>query len=101
MKTIQVKLYEPSYKDKSYITSSTRWTPMLRSRFDTTVLVAKSALGWEYPIRNVIKQINPTTLEIISEQYTVSMLQRLAILQNDFTFPVYQIKVKERQGWKH
>lgn len=100
MKTIQVKLYEPVNEDKPYMTYRPKWTPMLRARFDTTVLVAKSCLGYEYPIRNVIKQISPTTLEIISEQYTVSMLQRLAMLQNDFTFPVYQIKVKERQGWK-
>ncbi len=101
MKTIQVKLYDPLQKNNPYSTYSPRWTPFLRARFDTTVLVAKSCLGYEYPIRNVIKQINPTTLEIISEQYTVSMLQRLALLQKDFTFPVYQIKVKQREGWKH
>ena len=101
MKTIQVKLYEPEFKDEKWTTSSSKWTPFLRARFDTTVLVAKTWTGYEYPIRNVIKQIDPRTIEIISEKYTVAMLQRLARLQKDFTFPAYQVKLKEREGWKH
>jgi len=101
MKTIQVKLYKPECVDDSKWTTSSRWTPFFRARFDTTVLVAKSSAGYEYPIRNVIKQIDSRTIEIISEEYTVAMLQRLARLQKDFTFPVYQVKLKEREGWKH
>lgn len=108
MKTIQVKLYDPDHQDSKWTTfgrsngtTSPRWNPFLRSRFDTTVLVAKSSAGYSYPIRNVIKQIDPRTIEIISEAYTVAMLQRLASLQKDFTFPVYQVKIKERDGWKH
>ena len=104
MKTIQVKLYHPDSKEQplaALTTVSPRWTPFLRARFDTTVLVAKTSTGYSYPIRNVIKQIDPRTIEIISEAYTVAMLQRLASLQKDFTFPIYQVKVKERDGWKH
>ena len=112
MKTIQVKLYKPESlhasarsgkgsKDEKWTTSSSKWTPFLRARFDTTVLVAKTWTGYEYPIRNVIKQIDPRTIEIISEEYTVAMLQRLSHLRKDFTFPAYQVKLKEREGWKH
>jgi hypothetical protein len=101
MKIIQVKLYNPESKDSRYTTNSLKWTPFLRARFDTTILVASSCLGVEYPIRNVIKQIDSSTLEIISEQYTASMLQRLSRLKKDFTFPSYQVKVMERDGWKH
>jgi hypothetical protein len=112
MKTIQVKLCDSGSLDEKWSTlpaiascgvgtSSSKWTPFLRARFDTTVLVAKTWTGYEYPIRNVIKQIDSRTIEIISEKYTVAMLQRLARLQKDFTFPAYQVKLKEREGWKH
>ena len=112
MKTIQVKLCDSGSLhasarcgkgsvDEKWTTSSSKWTPFLRARFDTTVLVAKTWTGYEYPIRNVIKQIDPRTIEIISEKYTVAMLQRLSHLRKDFTFPAYQVKVKEREGWKH
>jgi len=75
------------------------WTHRFRSRLENTALCIKNHFGEAFPMRNVIKQIGPRTLEIISEQYTPWIISRIQPLQGDITFPAFQIKIKSRPGW--
>ena len=76
-----------------------KWSPRLRTRFDSMILKVKDHTGHSFPIRNVIRQVNPRTLEILSESYTVYMIQNIRPLLNDISFPCFHIHIRQRKGW--